>query len=64
MVLYVPPSNQAAVIQLATRRATVKPSKKAKEIADAEKEMQPKGKKKGVSARDARFARNFALDED
>ena len=55
--------NQAVVMQLATRRV-VRPSRKAKEIADAEKEKQPKGKKKGVSARDARFARNFALDED
>jgi len=55
--------NQAVVMQLATRRV-VRPSRKAKEIADAEKEMQSKGKKKGVSARDTRFARNFALDKD
>ena len=45
-----------AVIQLATRRATVKPSKEAKEIANAEEEMQfNQVNKKGVSARDARL---------
>jgi len=62
------PANTSTVPDVPkTRRATrriIRPSRKAKEIADAEKEMHPKGKKKGVSARDARFARNFALDED
>ena len=62
------PANTSTVPDVPkTRRTTrriVRPSRKAKEIADAEKEMQSKGKKKGVSARDARFARNFALDED
>jgi len=45
--------------------ASLKPSRKAKEIADAEEEMQfNHGKKKGVSTRDAHFAGDFDLDQD
>ena len=47
----IPPSNQAVVMQLATRRV-VRPSREAKEIADAEREMQfSQRKKKGLSQR-------------
>jgi len=43
----------------------VKPSRKAKGIADAEEEMQfNQGKNKGASARDASFAGDFDLDQD